>query len=159
MKSKKIVIPAIALAILSLVGVLGVRSVRADENSTYPSIVQKLVERFNLNTEEVQQVFNEVREERQQEVQVRFEERLNQAVSEGKINQEQKEAIMAKKDEMKANRGEFKDLAPEERHQNRETHRQEMETWAEENGIDLDLMTMLLGGGHRGGFGRPHFGR
>ena len=159
MKSKKIVIPTIALAILSLVSVLGVRSVRADENSTYPPIVQKLVERFNLNTEEVQQVFDEARGERQQEMQVRFEERLNQAVSEGKINQEQKEAIMAKKDEMKANRGEFKDLTPEERHQNREAHRQEMETWAEENGIDLSLMPMLLGGGHRGGFGRSHFGR
>jgi len=159
MKSKKIIIPAIALAVLSLVSVLGVRSVSADENSTYPPIVQKLVERFNLNTEEVQQVFDEARGERQQEMQVRFEEHLNQAVSEGKINQEQKEAIMAKKDEMKASRGEFKDLTPEERHENRETHRQEMETWAEENGIDLSLMPMLLGGGHRGGFGKPHFGR
>lgn len=159
MKSKKIIISAIALAILSLVSVLGVRSVRADEKGVYPPIVKKLVERFNLNTEEVQQVFDEAREERQQEMQARFEERLNQAVSEGKINQEQKEAIIAKKDEMKANRGKFKDLAPEERHQNREAHRQEMETWAEENGIDLDLVPMLLGGGHRGGFGSPHFGR
>ena len=128
MKSKKIIILAIALAVLSLVSVLGVRSVRADENSTYLPIVQKLVERFSLNTEEVQQVFDEVREERQQETQVRFEERLNQAVSEGEITQEQKEAIVAKKDEMKANRGEFKDLTPKERHENRENHRQEMET-------------------------------
>lgn len=55
-------------------------------------------------------------------MQVRFEERLNQAVSEGKIPQEQKEAIMAKKGEMKANRGEFKDLTPEERRKKMETH-------------------------------------
>lgn len=154
MKSKKIIIPAIALAVLSLVSVLGIRSVRADENVTYPPIVQKLVERFNLNTEEVQQVFDEVRGDRQQEMQDRFEERLTQAVSEGKITQEQKEAIIARKDEMKADRGEFKNLTSEERHENRETHRQEMETWAEENSIELDLMPMLLGDGHRGGFGR-----
>lgn len=63
MKSKKIIVPGIALAVLSLVSVLGVRSIRADENGVYPPIVQKLVERFNLNTEEVQQVFDEAREE------------------------------------------------------------------------------------------------
>ena len=165
MKSKKIIVPVIALCVLSLVSFLGVRSVRADENSAYPSIVQKLVERFNLNTEEVQQVFDEVRNERRQQMQAHFEERLEQAVSDGKITKEQKQAILAKKGEMETNRGGLnKDLlseglAPKERREEMESHRQEMKAWAEENGIDLDFLPMLLGKGYRGGFGGPRFGR
>jgi len=134
---KAILISAITVGVLSLIGVLAVNRARADESFDYPPIIQKLVERFNLNTEEVQQVFDEVREERQEQGRARFEERLNQAVSDGRITEAQKEAILAKHAEMQANQA---------------NHRQEMQAWAEENGIDWPL---FLGGGHRGGFGKP----
>jgi hypothetical protein len=157
MKTKAIIISVIALVVLSLAGVLGVRNVRANESGIYPSIVQKLVERFNLDTEEVQQVFDETKEERHQQMQARFEERLDQAVSDGQITEDQKEAIIAKKAEMQTNHQEFKDLTPEEKQAKMAAYKEEMEAWAEENGLDLSTLHML-GGGHHGGFGKPHFG-
>lgn len=112
---KYLIIPIIGLALLGFVTYSTTKAYAENGSSGYPPIIQKLVERFGLNEEEVKAVFDEEKTKRQQEMKVRFEERLNQSVSEGKITQEQKEAIMAKKDEMKANRGEFKDLTPEER--------------------------------------------
>jgi len=164
MKSKKVIIPIIALGILSLMSILGVRSVRANKNNTYPPIVQKLAERFNLNTEEVQQVFDEDREGQRQQMQIRFEEHLDQAINDGKITEEQKQVILAKREEMKTDPENFrnllsKDLSSEERREKMEAHREEVKVWAEESGIDLDFLPTLLRGNRHGGFDKPHFGR
>jgi len=153
MESKKIIILAIALGILTLASVAGTRAIYAQDSNGYPSIVQKLVERFNLDAGEVQKVFDEVRGERHQEMQARFEERLNQAVSESEITEEQKQAILDKKAEMQEKCEEMKDLSWEERRTVMEEHREEMKTWAEENGIE---MWQLFGG--MKGFRKGHFG-
>lgn len=151
---KYLIIPVLGLALLSFV-IYGTNKAYADNQSgKYPPIIKKLVERFNLNEEEVKKVFDEAREERRAEMRARFEERLNQAVKEGKITEQQKKAIMAKKEEMQAEREKLKDLTPEERRQMREKHKQELEAWAKENGIDLNLLPMLFGKGHHG----PHHG-
>jgi polyhydroxyalkanoate synthesis regulator phasin len=156
MKSKKILVVAMALSAAMVAGILGTGLIKAEERNDYPSLVQKLVERFNLNADEVQEVFDEVREEKHQETEIRFEERLNQAIEEGKISQEQKELILAKREEMRQKQEEMKDLSFEERQAAMEKHREEMESWAEENGIDLDLPFLLGPGGPRGHFG-PDF--
>jgi len=108
--------------------VFGIKVVNANDDSTYPPLVQKLIDRFNLNGDEVKQVFDEHRQERQQQMRAGLEERLGQAVSDGKITQEQKEAFLAKKEELMAECGEAG-----------KQHQQEMRTWAEENGIDMEL--------------------
>jgi hypothetical protein len=52
-------------------------------------------------------------------------------------------------EEMKPNQEEIQNLSQEERRAKREAHREEMKSWAEENGIDLkDLMP--VGGQGRG---------
>ncbi|MBU1130383.1 hypothetical protein KKE45_03650 [Patescibacteria group bacterium] len=136
MNTKKIAITTLVLAILVSITIFGVKAVNAEDNSTYPPLIQKLIDRFNLNGDEVKQVFDEHRQERHQQMKVRFEERLDQAVSEGKITQEQKEAFLAKKDEFMANcNGDKKQ------------HQEEMRTWTEENGIDLELFRAF---GNRG---------
>lgn len=135
MASKKIIIPALALGALLLTGVLAVNTIKAEEGDWYPPIVRKLVERFNLNEDEVKTVFDEVREERREGRQARFEERLNEAVEEGTITEEQKNAILEKHAEMQ---------------QRREQMREEMKAWDEENSLDQ----FFLGGcrGFRKGF-------
>jgi len=162
MKAKAMIISAIALVVLSL-GVFGLDKVKADEDGIYPPIVQKLVERFNLNTEEVKQVFDEERSERQQQMQVRFEERLNQTVSEGKITEEQKQLILAKHEELQAEREaeqeSFKNMTQEERREGMEAKQNELKSWAEQNGIGLEYLFGGFGmhgkgpGGMRGGLG------
>jgi len=147
---KKAIVLAIALSILSLIGLAGVKAVSAEDSEGYPPIVQKLVERFNLDVSEVQKVFDEEREERHQEMELRFEERLNQAVTEGELTQEQKEALLAKKAERQAKHEEMKNLSEEERRTAMEQEREEMKTWAEENGIEMFRLGGFGEGGHHG---------
>ena len=158
MKTKAIIISVAVLSILSLVGVFGIQSVRANEDNNYPPIIQRLVEKFGLNENEVKAVFDEERDEWQQQRQGRFEEQLNQVVSDGKITEEQKQLILAKRTEMQANRNQYQDLSSEERREKMTEHHGEMKTWAQENGIDISFMQMLAKG-PRGGFGGQHFGR
>ncbi len=160
--NKKIALAAF-IGTLAIAGILGVSKTYAQDEQP-DSLIQKLVEKFNLNKDEVQAVFDEERSERQAENQARFEERLSQAVSEGKITEDQKNLILEKHKELQEERAneieEWKDLSQEERKEKMEQRREEMKSWMEENGIDLDLMMILGGPGHGRGPGGPEgFGR
>ena len=153
MKSKKtklLVISAITLGVLTLGGALGFGIVNAEGTDNYPSIVKKIAEKFNLNTNEVNKVFKENRQERQAECQSKLEEKLNKAVEEGKITEEQKKAILDKHNEMKEKREELKNLSPEERKEAMKGLREEMKKWAEENNIDLKQFFMQKAKGRKG---------
>ena len=143
--NKKILVPTIALAVLTMVGVVGAKTIKADENNTYPPIVQRLAEKFNLNQDEVKNVFDEERQFRQQDRLNSLEDGLNKAVSDGVITSEQKQAFLDMHNNMQQERG-----------QNRE----EMQTWFSENGIDHDKFSSyigFMGGGFGRGFGeRPN---
>lgn len=121
--------------------VLDVNLASAD-NSSNPrdTIIQKLAEKFNLKESDVQQVFDEVRQEHQTQMQTKHEERLSQLVTDGKITEDQKALILNKHKELQAeresNKDSFKDLSPEQRKIKMEEKKIELETWANENGID-----------------------
>ena len=136
--NKKILVSTIALAVLTMVGVVGAKTIKADENNTYPPIVQRLAEKFNLNQDEVKNVFDEDRQLRQQDRLNSLEDGLNKAVSDGVITSEQKQTFLEKHSNMQQERG-----------QNRE----EMQTWFTENGIDHDKLFSYLGN-MNGGFGK-----
>ena len=129
--SKLFMFIAATVILMGIAGFYGLKTARADEASQYPPVMQKLVERFNLNEDEVKAVFDDFRVERQAEMKARFEERLNQAVSDGQISEEQKQLIIAKHEELRAERN---------------AKRDELKTWAEENGIDLQLFFGPKGG-------------
>ena len=141
--NKKIIIPSLALTVLAGVGSHAVTTVYAQENNSVHPMMQNIAQRFNLNEDEVANFFKEQRETRMEERKATREEQLNQAVSEGKITEEQKNALLTKMEERKAQR---------------QTHREEMQAWAEENGIDLSVLNLGKkgpeGGKHpRGGTG------
>jgi hypothetical protein len=87
-----------------------------------------------------------------------FEERLTQAVADGKITEEQKEKILDKHEEMQAKMESLKDLEPEERKAQMQTLHEELKKWAEENNIDFPFFGMKLGFG-RGFKMGYHFGK
>jgi hypothetical protein len=105
------------------------------------SIVQKLVQKFGLNESEVRAVFEEEHKERETRMAARMEERLSQLVTDGKITETQKQAIIAKTAEMKtqheAKMEKFALMSDEERKAAMEAERTSLEAWAKENGIDL----------------------
>lgn len=86
-------------------------------------------------------------------------ERLQALVDDGTITSDQKAAIEAKlaelKEERESNRGEMKDLTPEERKAKHEERRTELESWASEQGLDLSDLKGIFMGGPKGGRG-PH---
>lgn len=152
MTIKYLVIPIFALGLIAF---FGAYNVYAQEGSSYPMIVQKLAERFGLDPEEINAVFAEQREQKREEMQVRFEQRLEKAAVEGNLTEEQKQAILAKKAEMQERFEELKDLAPEQRREAMKELHQEMRTWLKDNGIDLRFMGFMAGiGGFRKGFNR-----
>lgn len=140
--NKKLLIPALGLATFIGAGVLGVSAARADAFDSSSPIVRKLVERFGLKEDEVVSTFEELRAERQEMMQQTKEERLNQAVADGVITEEQEQALLNKWEEKKAER---------------QQHKQDLQTWFEEQGIDPEALRLYGGFGHKG-FGHGHMG-
>lgn len=155
---KRLIVPILAVVAASTiaVGAATVSAQTADE-SGYPSIVSKIAERFSLNQDEVQSVFDEERAERHADMQQKFEDRLTEAVSNGDLTEEQKQAILQKHEELQADREanfeNFKDMTPEERRAAMQSRHTELETWANENGIDMQYL-MPFGGEGRGPRGK-----
>lgn len=146
-----------AVATVGLTGsVYGVQAVSAETNDASKSgssIVDKIASKFNLNKTDVQAVFDEDRQTHEAEHQAKMEERLSQAVKEGKLTEEQKTKILAKLKELKANRpdkSEMQDKTPEEMKEFMEQHRKDLEQWAEDNDIPSEYFPMMSMGHRRG---------
>ena len=139
-KVKKIVFPTMIVLGVILVGLLSVSVASARDSGTYPSIVQKIAEKFNLNESDVQAVFDEEREEHYADMYAKWSERLDDLVNDGKITAEQKQAILDKHEEMHNKMLEYQSLDPEERYEKMIGLHEEFKTWAEGQGIDLPLL-------------------
>lgn len=131
----------LVLSVLVLAGVIYVSapaSVYADDGGFRQNgLIQRIMERFGLKKADVDEVVNQFKEEKQAEMQQKQEQNLNQAVSEGKITQEQKTALQQKMQEWHNNKPDFSEMSKEERESERDSHRQEMQDWAESQGINL----------------------
>lgn len=124
--SKAIAIPAAALALAGGLYLTGT-SVQAQEASSgrHETIVQELSSRFGLDQSELESFFDEKKADKKAEMAANAEDRLAQAVEAGELTQTQVDAILAKRDELQAQR---------------EQDRAELEAWAEENGIDMKYL-------------------
>jgi len=109
--------------------------------SQFPPLIQKIIEKFNLNPGEVQKVIDEERQERERQRLSLLEEKLNQAVKDGVISEEQKKALLERW---------------QNKWQERRQIREEERKWLEENKIDWQKLGPYLGGK---GFGKRGFGR
>lgn len=133
MKNKAI-LSIITLGIIVSLAGYTMNEVSAKDN--HQSIVSAIASKFNLNEDEVEAVFDAVREERQTQMQIEREERLDKAVSDGVITTEQKDLLFAKMEEY---RGEHRE------------NREEMQAWFESEGIDHEVLRNYMGpkGGHQ----------
>jgi len=188
MKKKYIWMPLAVLAIAATT-LFGVARTYAQstpaEQAKYPAIVQKIADKFNLQIADVQAVFDQDKTDRQAEMQIKmqakFEERLAQAVTDGKLTEVQKQAIIAKRAELQTTMqsgatnlltensknmtAAERQAAQAERKTAMEAQRTELETWAKQNGIEAKYLVGLGGfgfgspGGDRGFDGGHGFGR
>jgi uncharacterized protein (DUF305 family) len=150
MKTRTIIVPVLAAGIVT-VGLLYGGPVHAQSTTPtqtetranfFQGLVDKLASTFNLDKARVQTVVEEYHEqnhaERQAEMQKRQEERLNTLVTEGKITEAQKQAIIAKTAELKRNfdPAAMRNMTKEQRKAAMEQKRTELESWAQSQGID-----------------------
>lgn len=156
--NRKGLIGLMVAGVLLLGLLIGSGVVLAKSTNSYPLVVQKIADRFNLQPAKVNKVFEEVRQERWQQRGALFEQRLEAAVKAGTITKAQKEAILKKRAEIQKEMEEIKtsNLTPQERWEKMSKLREEMRNWAEKNKLDLSL---CLGGGFGPGFGQGKGGR
>ena len=147
MTTKQLALTVAVAGVLSFTSVLGVQSVFADQtasNNPMSSLVEEIAQKFNLNQDEVQAVFDEHRDEMHDQMTARLEDRLQQAVDDGEITSEQKDKIVVKlqelHDQRQANQEAIQNLTMEERHQTMELQKDELEQWAEENDIPVEYL-------------------
>lgn len=156
--NKNILVSTLALAGILGAGVYTTKTVYAQEvqGAMHAQHAQRFAERFNLDVNEVTEIFQEQHKSHMTERQQTHKEALNNAVSEGKITETQKEAFLGKIEEMRSNFGvkDMQDLTPQERQERRQEHHEEIQAWAEQNGIDIsELMPRPKNEGFGGGRG------
>ncbi|MBP9819155.1 hypothetical protein KBC79_00250 [Candidatus Woesebacteria bacterium] len=157
--NRHLIIPVLAVTVAGLAGVAawGVSQASAQEGSPHSIIVQRVAERFGVSESDVQIVFDEIRKEHQSEMQKKFDEQLSEAVSNGKLTEEQKQLILAKHKEMAAaresERETVRSMSPEDRKQHFESNFNELKEWADSNNIDISFLRFKLGKGGHGGRG------
>ncbi len=131
----------------------------ASDTDRQSSLIERLAAKFNLNKADVETVFGEEREARRTERNMKFEERLAQAVRDGKITDAQKSLILEKHaalmSEREASRESWKNMTREERRADAEKRREALESWMKTNGIPDGIFGLGMGMGKmgRGGYG------
>ena len=147
----KMLIVGVSLAILT--GIYGTSLASSGFNrGSRSEMIEMLAKKFNLDEDEVKDFVKEhqgnLRKDRTELVKKRFQERLNQEVKAGNLTEDQKNLILGKRAEMEKKIN--KDLKNwenerEKRRERIEGYREEMRIWAEENGIDFDLLGLGRG--------------
>jgi len=151
---------AAALVAVMGMGTIGVASTFAaaplDSANRFAGLQEAIAQRFHVDVADVQQVFQEQHARMQDEMRAQSQERLDALVADGKLTQEQVDALQAKHQEMEALQKSLKDATPQERKDAIESHREDMKAFADELGLpNIPLEGMRAREG-RGGMGRPH---
>ncbi len=132
---------------LATVAGAGIASAATNSNGQQ-TLVEKIASKFNLNKDEVQKVFDEEHASREAKHEQKMNERLDQAVKDGKLTQDQADKLKAKLKEMHDIREKNRDSKQE----NREAMKKQMDDfkqWLKDNNIP-DEYGMPMGGPGRG---------
>lgn len=111
------------------------------------TLVDKIATRFNLNKDDVQKVFDEDRAAHHVVMEQRSEDRLTQAVKDGKITEAQKTAILDKHKELMTYMESIKDKPDSEEHTLMKAKFDELKQWAADNNLS-DYFHIAGGPGH-----------
>ena len=142
---KKLILFVLSIFLIGAVFMGASKTFAQSDTNNSQTLIQRITEKFGLKEPDVQSVVDNFHQEKFQQMKTqrrsRLEEKLNSAVSSGKITEAQKQAILKKFDELQ---------------NEREAQTKDLENWAKNNG--LDKLGMGMGLGRFKGFGRGmHF--
>jgi hypothetical protein len=147
--SKRMMLPMAAVAMLGAVA-MGAGVVSAASNGQPGALAQKIASAFNLDPAKVQAVIDQNQTAAEQKRETTYEDRLQQAVTSGRLTAAQQQAILAENAKLKAELAGAGSLSPADRRTLTQKVRQEAQTWAQQNGIAVKWL--MAGGKHpRGG--------
>lgn len=146
-----------AVAAGSFAGVSAVNA-HGGNGEVRQELIDRIAEDTGADPATVEASFEAIREERRAEREAARAEYLDSLVADGTLTQEQRDALEAKKDEMKAAKEALKDqdLSHEEIRAMMQEARDEFKAWAEKQGINLEDIKPERGEGF-GRHGHHHF--
>ncbi len=150
MNSKRTLLIA-GLASAALVGSgLLIHPVFAQKSGT-TGLVQQLATKFNLKESDVQVVFDQYKQTAEADREAKQTTRLDQAVKDGKLTAAQKDLILAKQKEVKAQMDALHNStdAKADRKTAMDKIQTDLQSWAKQNSIDLKWVGPFGGRGHR----------
>ena len=163
MKNKytHIVLPVMALLVgLGMAGGVAVHAASNDQaQGPMSNLVNAIAQKFNLNPADVQQVFDDQHKVGEANHQQKLNDRLNQAVADGQLTQEQADKIMGKMKELQAKREADKDSLGSKTEAERQAMFQQqaadLKQWAQDNNIPDGFLPLggPMGGHHQGMMG------
>lgn len=165
MKKKYLIYAIMPVIVFATIGTVYATSNTSGTNNPMANLVTAIAQRFNLNVSDVQQVFDEQKtqmdaqrtEQRtQMEAQRKqeFTDRINQAVTEGKLTQEQADKILAKKAELETQRTNLEGKTQEECRTAMKEQMDSLKQWATDNNIPQGYLP-FGGFGMGRGYGGP----
>lgn len=144
-KKKALIVGSAAIIAGSSLSTLPALAQGSNNQPQQKNIFEIIAEKFGLKKGDVQKVVQDHHKQK-------AEERLNKAVEDGKITEDQKKKIIEKMEDNFKFRESLKDKSPEERKEAIKKHREEMKKWAEENKIPIQF---IMPHPHRGGMRPP----
>ena len=142
MLKTKILIPVIAMGIIATGAALWSSGTVKAQNNGKDTMATKLAEKLKLDQSTVNNAMDQIQTERRTQMQEQMETKLNEAVTAGTINEDQKTAILNRQTEMQ---------------KQRETERSAHDKWLTDNDLDQSTLRELgvgmgkgMGGGMKG---------
>lgn len=150
-------IAAAAIAVGLTAAGVGLAQAANNTNNPMNNLVSAIATKFNLNPSDVQQVFDDQHTQMEAQHEQLYKDYLAGAVKDGKLSQDQVDKLIAKHDELEAqrdaNRDEFQNKTFEERKAIRDQQRADLEQWAKDNNIPTQYLRFGFGPGRGHGMG------
>ena len=145
MNIKKPLLVAGAIATVGLTtvgGAVGASAATASDFDPADGLMNRIATHFNLNKDEVAEVFKQDRVAHEEEEKVALQKRLDQAVKDGKLTDSQKDKIMAKVQEMRDEGPKMMTIKVKDGKHNIafEQKHDELEAWAKKNNIPMEYL-------------------
>ena len=138
---------ATALSIAAMAGGFAMASAADTGTASGPmsGLVTAIADKFHLNKDEVQQVFDQQRQQMTAQHQADIKTRLDQGVASGSITQTQEDLIVAKQAEIHAFMQTLKDMVPADRQAAIKKEMADVQQWVKDNAIPAQFMRMEMG--------------
>jgi hypothetical protein len=141
--SKKLIVPAAVMSIAVIPAATAAAATSTSSNNGQ-SLAQELADKFQLNKSDVQTVLDQHHQQMQQRRENRYEATLNQAVTDGKLTQAQKDAVLTEHNKLIA---QVQSASGTDKRQALQDAKTEAQAWAKQNKIDAKWLLPMHGPG------------